>query len=77
MLSRSSIVNSTLSGSCAFLVVAGRADASGQLYAVQAGDTLSRIGQLWGVDARHIAIANRLADPNVLYIGQELCIPPW
>ena len=48
---------------------------SGQLYVVQPGDTLSKIGGLWGVAATRIAIANRLADPNVLSIGQELCIP--
>jgi hypothetical protein len=53
----------------------GERTPSGQLYVVQPGDTLSHIGGLWGVDARRIAIANRLADPNVLSIGQELCIP--
>jgi len=48
---------------------------SGQEYTVQAGDTLGRIGRMWGVDPTRIAIANRLADPNVLYVGQVLCIP--
>ncbi|MGH2669359.1 MAG: LysM peptidoglycan-binding domain-containing protein, partial [bacterium] len=53
----------------------GERTPSGQLYVVQPGDTLSQIGRLWGVDAMRIAVANRLLDPNVLYIGQELCIP--
>jgi hypothetical protein len=35
----------------------------------------SSIGLLWGVDPMRIAMANRLADPNVLYVGQVLCIP--
>lgn len=57
------------------LSLLGERSPAGQLYVVQPGDTLSKIGQLWGVDATRIAIANRLPDPNVLFIGQELCIP--
>jgi hypothetical protein len=57
------------------LSLLGERTPSGQLYIVQQGDTLSKIGGLWGVDATRIAIANRLADPNVLFIGQQLCIP--
>lgn len=53
----------------------GERTPSGQAYTVQPGDTLSRIGQAWGVDVTRIAIANRLADPNFLSIGQVLCIP--
>jgi len=48
---------------------------SGQEYTVVSGDTLGRIGRMWGVDPMRIAAANRLADPNVLYVGQVLCIP--
>jgi LysM domain len=48
---------------------------SGQAYTVQSGDTLSLIAQRWGVDPNRIAIANRLADPNLLHVGQVLCIP--
>jgi hypothetical protein len=48
---------------------------SGQQYVVQPGDTLQKIGQLWGVAVARIALANRLADPNVLFVGQTLCIP--
>jgi len=53
----------------------GERTPSGQSYTVQAGDTLSRIAQRWGVDVQRIAVANRLADPNVLSVGQVLCIP--
>jgi LysM repeat protein len=42
---------------------------------VQAGDTLSIISQRWGVAASRIASANRLANPNVIHVGQVLCIP--
>ena len=48
---------------------------SGQEYTVQPGDTLGRISRMWGVDVMRIAVANRLADPNVLFVGQVLCIP--
>jgi hypothetical protein len=48
---------------------------SGQAYTVQAGDTLSLIGQRWGVAPNRIAIANRLPDANVIHAGQVLCIP--
>jgi hypothetical protein len=57
------------------LSLLGERSPAGQLYVVEAEDTLSKIGGLWGVDATRIAVANRLADPNVLFIGQELCIP--
>jgi len=53
----------------------GERTPSGQSYVVQPGDTLSLIGRRWGVDAQRIAVANRLADPNLIYVGQDLCIP--
>jgi len=53
----------------------GERTPSGQSYTVQAGDTLSRIARLWGVDVQRLAVANRLADPNFLSVGQVLCIP--
>lgn len=48
---------------------------SGQQYTVVAGDTLSLIARRWGVDPNRIALANRLANPNAIHIGQVLCIP--
>lgn len=48
---------------------------SGQTYVVQPGDSISRIGQLWGVDPAAITGANGLSDPNLIYPGQVLCVP--
>ncbi len=48
---------------------------SGQSYVVQPGDTLSLIGRRWGVDAQRIAVANRLADLDLIYVRQVLCVP--
>lgn len=46
-------------------------------YTVQSGDTLSRIGQKYGVGWQKIYEANRdkLDDPDKIYPGQELTIP--
>ena len=42
---------------------------------VKAGETLSSIGRLYGVNAYAIAAANDLSNPNYIYIGQVLYIP--
>lgn len=49
----------------------------GQAYTVQAGDTLSKIGQHYGVSWQKIFEANRdkLDNPDKIYPGQELTIP--
>ncbi|MEZ5308615.1 MAG: LysM peptidoglycan-binding domain-containing protein [Pyrinomonadaceae bacterium] len=46
-------------------------------YTVQSGDTLSKIGQNYGVSWTAIFEANRdvLSDPDKIYPGQELKIP--
>lgn len=44
-------------------------------YTVKAGDTLSAIGAIYGVDYMAIAAANGIADPNVIHPGQVLSIP--
>ena len=44
-------------------------------YTVQSGDTLSAIAQEYGVTIEELMIANGLADPNVLAVGQVLAIP--
>lgn len=44
-------------------------------YRVQPGDTITSIGQLYGIDWRLIASANNLAEPYVLTPGERLCIP--
>jgi len=42
---------------------------------VRAGDTLSSIGRLYGVNPYAIASANGLANPNYICVGQVLYIP--
>ena len=44
-------------------------------YRVRRGDTLSLIGEAFGVDWRELAVINGLADPNVLASGQVLQVP--
>ena len=48
---------------------------NGTTYTVQSGDTLSGIASQYGVDYMSIANANGIADPNVIYPGQQLYIP--
>ena len=44
-------------------------------YVVQAGDTLSAIAAAYGTTVAAIAAANRIANPNLIYVGQTLVIP--
>lgn len=44
-------------------------------YRVRRGDTLSLIGEAFGVDWRELAVINGLADPDVLASGQVLQVP--
>ena len=44
-------------------------------YTVQPGDTLMKIAGLYGVTVEQIVIANQLANPDLLEIGQLLDIP--
>lgn len=44
-------------------------------HTVAPGDTLSEIGQQYGIPWRSIAEANGLTDPYVIKPGQELTIP--
>lgn len=45
------------------------------LYTVQKGDNLTRIARRYGVLVEEIVVANDIADPNRIYVGQELLIP--
>lgn len=47
-----------------------------QWYTVQRGDTLSKIGARFGVSALSLAQINGLSNPNVIFIGQKLCVQP-
>jgi LysM repeat protein len=42
---------------------------------VRKGDTLAKIGARYAVAPLKIARANYLANPNLIYPGQRLCIP--
>ena len=44
-------------------------------YVVKSGDTLRKIGQVYGVTWQSISTANNLPNPNLIYVGQVLCIP--
>ncbi len=44
-------------------------------YTVRAGDTLYRIATMYGLNYTVVANANHLANPRLIYAGQQLCIP--
>lgn len=44
-------------------------------HVVQTGETLFSISQIYGVSVQEIQIANNIADPNNLTVGQTLTIP--
>jgi len=45
-------------------------------HVVRFGETLFSIGRLYGVNPWDIAAANHLPNPNQIFAGQRLCIPP-
>jgi len=45
------------------------------VYIVQRGDTLSTIARRYGTTANVIAQANRIHNPQLIYVGQRLLIP--
>ena len=51
------------------------AAAADTTYTVKAGDNLSNIAKQFGVDTSAIIAANKISNPNVLYVGQTLVIP--
>ena len=44
-------------------------------YAVQPGDTVALIARRYGISAQVLAERNRLANPNLIYVGQVLEVP--
>jgi surface antigen len=46
-----------------------------QWYSVRPGDTLGNLGWAHHTNALALARANHLRDPNLIYVGQKLCIP--
>ena len=49
--------------------------AAGSSYVVKQGDTLSKIAQELDTSVTALADANNIANPNRIYVGQELIIP--
>lgn len=47
----------------------------GQPYEVQPGDTLSAIAQRFGTSVWELVRLNRIANPDLIYVGQVLCLP--
>ncbi len=53
----------------------GGASTGGGLYRVRSGDTLGSIASRHGTSVRALAVANRIANPNVISLGSRLVIP--
>lgn len=47
-----------------------------QIYVVQKGDTVYKIAQRFGLDWRELAGYNHLGNPDLIYPGERLFIPP-
>ena len=50
-------------------------EASGPVYIVQSGDSLSSIAEFFSVSINELMSANGISDPNQLDAGQQLIIP--
>jgi LysM repeat protein/multisubunit Na+/H+ antiporter MnhB subunit len=50
--------------------------ACARYHVVRFGETLFSIGRMYGVNPWDIAAANHLPNPNQIFAGQRLCIPP-
>ena len=49
----------------------------GTIYIVRQGDTMFLIAQRFGISLQRLIAANpQIADPNVIQIGDRICIPP-
>lgn len=48
-----------------------------QIYVVQPGDSLWKIAQAYGTTVQNLVVANQIAQPNRLVVGQALVIPIW
>ena len=71
-------------GNAAPTPVAGVQDANGQCivpngwvpYSIQSGETLAIIAQAYNLTVDQLAAANCLVNPDVIYEGQILAVPP-
>lgn len=49
--------------------------APGCVHVIQPGETLSELADAFGISVEHLADANGIADPNMIFAGQTLRIP--
>lgn len=56
-------------------VVPAQAATCEPTYEVRRGDTLSKIGQRFGVDPNQVVLLNNWNKPYTIYVGQKICIP--
>ncbi len=64
-----------LFSSLLFATLPAHAQASGPVYIVQSGDSLSSIADKFNVSLEELMDANGIRDPNLIQAGQELVIP--
>ncbi len=64
-----------LASACPGVVAAAPPTQEQTVHVVQAGETLFRIAQTYGVTVDDIVAANDLADRNLIHVGQRLIIP--
>ena len=58
-----------------FVVQPSQAQTGEIIHTVQRGETLQTIARLYGTTWQAIATRNNLANPNLIYVGQQLVIP--
>ena len=59
----------------AIMPVAAQEQAGGTIHVVQRGETLFRIAQRYGLAIETLAVANGIANPSNILVGQRLIIP--
>jgi LysM repeat protein len=68
------IVLCILFSGLAFNVKPAQAASCTAWYTVQKGDTLAKIGRMYGVSWQYLAKINHIPNPNKIYPGQVLCV---
>jgi len=58
------------------IVIPGTGGGTCTVYVVQRGDTLGKIAAKYHVTVAAIVAQNKIKNPNLIYVGQKLCIPP-